>query len=160
MYIYLMLLRRNQFFLLLLLIFVVPIVAYKICWLARSEKSWGIVCFTGHTLETTGVSQHPVIWFKAGKDSIFFNGNSNVSFRKGELVPVRYHKDAPRDARIDSPLSIWGDTLAWALLPFLVILVLYLTPQRLQPLIPAKTNIRLTIKRPFIKIESSKPAYP
>jgi len=161
MYIYLMLLRRNHFFLLLLLIFIAPIVAYKVCWLACSEKTLGVMCFTGHTLETTGISRHPVIRFKAaGKDSIFFNGNSNMEYRKGELVPVRYQKDHPSDARIDIPISIWGDTLAWALYPFLVILVLYLTPQRLQPLIPEKAHIRLTIKRPFIKIESSKPAYP
>ena len=114
MYIYLMLLRRNHFFLLLLLIFIAPIVAYKVCWLACSEKTLGVMCFTDH----------------------------------------------PSDARIDIPTSIWGDTLAWALYPFLVILVLYLTPQRLQPLIPEKAHIRLTIKRPFIKIESSKPACP
>lgn len=152
MYIYLMLLSRNLFFGLLLLLFVAPITACKLYWLMRSEKTLGIMCFTGHTLETVGVSVHPVIRFKAGKDSLFFNGNSNVSFPDGQLVPVRYQKDNPYDARIDIPVSIWGDTLAWSLLPLLTILVLFLTPQRLQPLIPAKTNIRLTIKKPFVKI--------
>lgn len=91
MYIYLMLLKRNQFFLLLLLVFVVPIVAYKVCWLVRSQRTLGVMCFTGHTLETVGVSRHPVIRFRAGGDSIFFNGNSNVEYRNGDLVPVRYH---------------------------------------------------------------------
>lgn len=152
MYIYLMLLKRNQFFLLLLLVFVVPIVAYKVCWLVRSQRTLGVMCFTGHTLGTLGISSHPVILFRAGDDSIFFNGNSGMGYRKGDLVPVRYHTDNPYDARIDSTISIWGDTFAWALYPFLVIMVLYLTPRRLQPLIPPGAHIRLTIKKPFIKI--------
>ena len=160
MYIYLMLLSRNQFFLLLLLVFVVPIVAYKVCWLARSQRTLGVMCFTGHTLETIGVSRHPVIRYRAGNDSIFFNGNSNVDYHDGDLVPVRYRQNNPYDARIDIPVSIWGDTLAWALFPFLLILVLYLTPERLQPLIPRSAAIRLSRKRPYIRIVSPKfPAY-
>ena len=147
-----MLLTRNQFFLLLLLLFVVPVVTCKVCWLARSQRTLGVMCFTGHTLETIGVSRHPVIWFKAGNDSIFFNGNSNVDYRDGDLVPVRYRQDNPYDARIDIPISIWGDTFAWALYPFLVILVLYLTPERLQPLIPRSASVRLSRKKPYIKI--------
>lgn len=152
MYIYLMLLRRNQFFLLLLLIFVAPIVAYKVRWITRSEKTRGIMCFTGHTLTPLGTSSHPVIRFRAGHDSIFFNGNANVDYHEGALVPVRYQKDNPYDARIDIPTSIWGDTLAWTLYPFLVILVLYLTPERWHPLIPRKSRIRLQPMRPFIRI--------
>ena len=147
-----MLLSKNQFLVVLLLIFVAPQLAYKAYWLARSQRTLGVMCFTGHTLETVGVSVHPVIRFKAGKDSLFFNGNSNVGFPDGQLVPVRYQKNDPYDARIDIPVSIWGDTLAWSLFPILVVLVLFLTPQRLQPLIPAKTSIRLTIKKPFVKI--------
>lgn len=152
MYIYLMLLHRNQFFLLLLMIFVAPIIAWKLIWLVRSEKSWGIMCFTGHTLTSLGTSQHPVILFKAENDSIFFNANSNFIFKPGEKVPVRYHKDAPREARVDTPVSIWGDTLAWAMFPILVILVLYLTPEKWQPLIPRHTNIKLVTRSPFIQL--------
>jgi hypothetical protein len=151
-----MLLSKNQFFILLLLLFVAPQLAYKLYWLMRSEKTRGIMCFTGHTLETVGVSTHPVIRFKAGKDSLFFNGNSNVSFPTGQLVSVRYQKDNPSDARIDIPVSIWGDTLAWSLFPILVIGVLYLTPKRLAPLIPWGTRLLLTTKKPFIKIIPTK----
>ncbi len=152
MYIYLMLLCRNQFFLFLLLIFVMPIIAWKLVWLARSERSWGIMCFTGGTLTALGTSQHPVILFKAGNDSVFFNANSNFSFKPGEKVAVRYHKEAPREARVDTPISIWGDSLAWAMFPVLVILVLYLTPERWQPLIPRHTNIKLAARPPFIQL--------
>src|SRR5882757_2393480 len=129
MYLCLMLLTRFQFFAVLLILFVAPWSVYKVYWLARSQRTMGVMCFTGHTLETVGVSEHPVILFKAGKDSLFINGNSNIILTPGQLVPVRYQRDAPSDARLDLPVSIWGDTLAWSLFPFLTILVLFLTPE-------------------------------
>jgi hypothetical protein len=156
MYLYLMHLSRNIFFLLLLMIFDLPWVGYKFYWLVRSQRTMGVMCFTGHTLETIGLSSHPVIRYKAGKDSLFLNGNANFSFKEGELVPVRYQTDTPSDARIDIPLSIWGDTLAWCLYPLLVILVLFLTPAKLDPLIPVKAGIQLNSKKPFIHIISPK----
>ena len=151
-----MLLTRNQFFVLLLAVFVFPIIGYKVYWLACSQRTMGVVCFTGHTLETDGISSHPVLRFKAGKDSIFFNGNSNLRLPRGALVPVRYQKDTPSDARVDIPLSIWGDTLAWSMSPFLAILVLYSTPRRLDPLVPFGCRIRLGGRRPFIWIITKK----
>jgi len=155
MYIYLMLLSRNKFFLLLLVIFVAPIIAPKLIWLARSEKSWGIMCFTGHTLTSLGTSQHPVILFKAGRDSVFFNANTNFTFQTGERIPVRYLSSAPREARVDTPIGIWGDTMAWTMFPILVILVLYCTPEKFQPLIPRRTSIKLKTSPPFISFALS-----
>jgi len=152
MYICLMLLARNIFFLLLLCIFVLPFTGYKLYWLARSHRTIGIMCFTGHTLTSLGTSSHPVILFTVGKDSIFFNGNSNLDITPGSPVPVRYQKDNPSDARIDNAISLWGDTLAWSLYPFLVLLVLYLTPSRLAPLVPSGAQIRLDNRSPFIHI--------
>ncbi|MDO6429122.1 hypothetical protein Q4E93_00895 [Flavitalea sp. BT771] len=152
MYLYLMLLSRNRFFLLLLGLFVAPIIASNGCWLVRSEKAMGRMCFTGHTLTPLGTSSHPVIRFKAGRDSLFFNGPSNMSFPSGGLVPVRFQKDAPRDARIDTFIAIWGDTMAWSLFPTLVILVLYFTPECLSPLIPRASQIRIDSKKPFLHI--------
>jgi hypothetical protein len=156
MYIYLMLLSRNIFFLLLLSIFVLPQTGYKLYWLARSQRTTGVFCFTGHTLTSLGTSSHPVILFTIGKDSIFFNGNTDPGLSPGMPVPVRYQKDNPSDARLDYALSIWGDTFAWSLYPFLVLLVLYLTPSRLDPLIPHGVNIRLDGRRPFIHIITQK----
>ncbi|HVU54500.1 MAG TPA: hypothetical protein VHD83_05565 [Puia sp.] len=147
-----MLLSRNSFFLLLLCVFVLPQTGYKLYWLARSQRTIGVFCFTGHTLTSLGTSSHPVILFTIGKDSIFFNGNSNVAVTPGSPVPVRYRKDNPTEARLDNTLSIWGDTLAWSLYPFLVLLVLYLTPARLDPLIPHGAGIRLDGRKPFIHI--------
>ncbi len=49
------------------------------------------------------------------------------------------------------PIEIWGNTLAYALWPFLIFLVIFLTPEKYEPLIPKKSTILLGMK-PFIKI--------
>jgi hypothetical protein len=49
------------------------------------------------------------------------------------------------------PLQIWAPTVVYSLFPLLILLVLLLTPERLDPLIPAKSKILLG-RRPFIKI--------
>jgi hypothetical protein len=47
--------------------------------------------------------------------------------------------------------EIWDGTLIFALYPLLVFLILWLTPDRLDPLIPQKSRILIGIK-PFLKI--------
>ena len=49
------------------------------------------------------------------------------------------------------PLNVWAPTVVNSLFPLLILLVLLLTPERLDPLIPAKSKILLG-RRPFIKI--------
>jgi len=49
------------------------------------------------------------------------------------------------------PLDIWASTVVYSLFPLLILLVLLLTPERLDPLIPAKSKVLLGV-RPFIKI--------
>ncbi len=49
------------------------------------------------------------------------------------------------------PIEIWGNSMAYALWPFLIFLVIFLTPEKYEPLIPRKSTILLGIK-PFIKI--------
>ena len=147
-----MILSRNQFFLLLLILLVAPFYIYKIVWLTNSRQATGLAWFMGHTLELQGnISQHLVVLFKAGRDSVTFNAGDNYGFRVGDRVPVRYQKSDPSDVRLDIPVAIWGDTLVDSLLPELVLLVLFLTPDRFDPLIPWNTRVRLGLK-PFIKI--------
>ncbi len=80
-----------------------------------------------------------------------FNAGDNLGFRVGDPIPIRYQKENPSDARIDIPVCIWGDTWVNSLLPVLVLLVLYITPDFLDPLVPRKSKILLG-KKPFIKI--------
>lgn len=147
-----MLLSRTQFFLVLLILLLGSFYVPRLIWLCRSEKAAGRAWFMGHTLELDGsVSGHLVILFRAGQDSAMFNGAANVGFRVGDPVPVRYRRADPSDARIDIPVCIWGDVWVNSLLPELVLLILFITPGRFDPLIPWKARIRLGIK-PFIKI--------
>jgi hypothetical protein len=147
-----MILSRNQFFIILLIALVGPFYFSKILWLTSSRQAIGSAWFMGHTLELHGdISRHLVILFKVGQDSVTFNAADNWGFRVGDLVPVCYQKDNPSDARVNIPVSIWGDTCVDSLLPVLILLVLYLTPDKFDPLIPKKVKIRLGIK-PFIKI--------
>lgn len=49
------------------------------------------------------------------------------------------------------PLEIWAPTVVYSQWPLLILLVLLLTPERLDPLIPRRSKILLGI-RPFIKV--------
>ena len=56
-----------------------------------------------------------------------------------------------QSTRWDIPIEIWGNSLAYALWPSLILLVIFLTPEKFDPLIPKKSTILLGIK-PFVKI--------
>jgi hypothetical protein len=64
----------------------------------------------------------------AGKDSIYFNGNVNLDLQPGQKIPVGFQKDDPSDANVDNFVCHWMDSLAYSLLPILVLGVLYFTP--------------------------------
>jgi hypothetical protein len=49
------------------------------------------------------------------------------------------------------PLRVWGGTFVYSLFPLLIFLVLLLTPERLDPLIPRRSKILLGL-HPFIRI--------
>jgi hypothetical protein len=53
--------------------------------------------------------------------------------------------------RWNIPISVWGASIAYGLWPALIILVIFLTPEKLDPLIPKESTIILGAK-PFIKI--------
>jgi hypothetical protein len=59
--------------------------------------------------------------------------------------------DASPAGSLVLPAEIWETTFVFALFPLLVLLVLFTTPEKLDPLIPRKSKILLGIK-PFIKI--------
>jgi hypothetical protein len=103
----------------------------------NSEKTNGRMWFKGYTMELQSITSHAVITFKIGKDSIVFNGRLEPNLKVGDIVPVRYPVANPQNARIDSFVSIWGDTIVFALFPCLALLVIWLTTILLNPLFPA-----------------------
>lgn len=49
------------------------------------------------------------------------------------------------------PMEIWAPTMVFSLFPLLILLVLYFTPERLDPLVPRRSRILLGFD-PFIKV--------
>jgi len=95
--------------------------------------------FTGHGNlgSVLGITTYPVIWFKSGKDTIYFNGNLNIPLREGEKVSVLYQRNDPGDAKIRLFSCLWGDTMAYDLAPFIILLIVFFHPD----LIPKKSTI-------------------
>ncbi len=143
-----MVLSRNSFFLLLAALILLPLVFYKLAWLAGTRETTGTMYFTGHGNlgSILGISTYPVIRFRNGKDTIVFNGNVNIPLKPDELVSVRYQADNPADAKVNSFTCIWGDTLAYELGPFLILLVVFFHPD----LVPKNAKVILG-KKPWVR---------
>lgn len=143
-----MTLSRNAFFLLLLLLCVSPFIIWKLHWLSKTTTTTGKMWYTGHTIELDGkISSHLIILFLAGKDSISFQAPANLPFKEGDPVPVRYVPGEPSQARVNTPLRIWGDAIVYGLWPLLFVLVIYLIPERFDPLVPRKSKVKLGSKK-------------
>jgi hypothetical protein len=140
-------LNRLQFFLLLVTFFVLPFIVYKFIWLSRSKATNGVMCFMGKAQEGQLVRVYPVIKFSSdGQDTVFFNGNDDLEFKRGDIVPVRFQKNDPTDARINRFAGIWVDSIINASVPLLILLITFLHPD----IIPRKSKI-VVGKKPFIK---------
>jgi hypothetical protein len=144
-----MLLSRHLFFIGLFVLIILPFPVYKVLWLAGSRETVGTMYFTGHGNlgSVLGISTYPVIWFKAGRDTIFFNGNVNIPLKDGERISVRYRKNNPQDAKMNMFSSIWGDTMAYMMGPVLILLVVFFHPD----LVPKKAQIAISGRKPWIR---------
>jgi hypothetical protein len=87
-----------------------------------------------------------------GKDTIEFSSNMYFKLPDDAPVRVRFSRLDPGDARIDLPVCIWADTLVHILLPLGIWLVLLLTPNRFDPLIPWGCKVLLRWGWPPVKI--------
>jgi hypothetical protein len=106
---------------------VAPFSIYKVAWLASSNTANGIILFTGHGNlgSALGLSSYPVVKFHTETDTIYFNGNADLRMKDGQPISVIYQKSNPQDAKINSVISIWGDTIAYSLGPLLIFLALF-----------------------------------
>ena len=139
--------NRMQFFLLLITLFVVPFIVYKIVWLSRSTSTNGIMCFMGKAQEGQLVRVYPVIKFSSdGIDTVFFNGNDDLQFKRGDMVPVRFKISDPTDAKINQFTGIWMDTIVSAAIPLIIILIIFLH----RDIIPKRSKIIIG-QKPFVK---------
>ncbi len=65
---------------------------------------------TGKVLHTDLGKYHPEIAFitKQGQQIRYYQGGFHKGYRKGDIVPIRYHPATPHTARIDSFGALWG----------------------------------------------------
>jgi hypothetical protein len=144
----LMQLNRIQFFVLLIVLFVLPFFIYKLVWLSGSVATNGVMCFMGKQQNGQFVKTYPVIKFTStGRDTIFFNGTDETLLKRGDSIPVRYQKTNPADARINDFTGIWLDTIIYAAVPFLFLLIIFLHPD----IVPRQSNLVIG-KRPIISM--------
>ena len=136
-----MTLSRRSFFIILFFIVVVPWFIPKTIWVATSAKTTGTTEFMGHGNlgSTLGMTTYPVVKFDVDSVTFHFNGNMNIPLEKGESVEVRFQKNDPHDARINSLGSIWGETIAYGAGPFLFYLVLLFSPS----IIPRRSRVSI-----------------
>jgi hypothetical protein len=147
-----MLISRSRFFLLLFLVLVGPFFLPKLFWFAGSRTVVGWVYYTSGELDNLdGTKKSLIIRFPLGKDTIEFRG-MYFPLRDNAPVRVRYWRFDAFDARIDLPVCIWGDTLVNSLLPLGIWLVLLLTPNRFDPLIPWGCKVWLRWRWPPVRV--------
>ena len=147
-----MILSRGHFFGWLFVLLACPFPVVKLWWLSGTRHTVGVMSFVGHGNfgSALGITTYPVILFQIGRDSIFFNGQGGYGYKPGDSVPVRYRVGEPADAKIDRPMAIYGDTLVYSFFPVLVWLVLVLTPERFDPLVPRRAKVLINGRWPFV----------
>lgn len=148
-----MLLSRARFFVFLFLLLPGPFMGPKLFWFVCSRRAVGRVYFTGGDLDPIdGTRKYLVIRFPLGRDTVEFNSNIYFRWPDDMKVMIRYSRFDPADARIDLPVCIWGDTLVNVLLPLGVWLILFLTPNRFDPIIPWGSKVQLRRRWPCIRV--------
>lgn len=144
-----MIISRNFFFAMLAILPVGPLLGPRLFWLARSERGWGVMAFKGggNAGEQMPLS-YSVIYFRHGKDTVWFNGLGSLGVSDGAIIPIRYQIDKPENARVDIWQAIWGDILVYEGIPVLMLLFIYADPV----VIPYRKKVWLNWRRPFIRI--------
>ncbi|MFM2362906.1 MAG: hypothetical protein RLZZ316_1808 [Bacteroidota bacterium] len=103
--------------------------------------------FNGKTYTGQLGHDYAVIKFVVGNQTFFVNGPDNITYEKGTAVPVRYTSTNPNDARLATFIGLWGDTLVFAGVPCLIILLIALHPG----IVRYQSYLIVQRKRPFIK---------
>ena len=138
---------KNTFFFLLLLVLLSPFVLPNIIWLLRSAKTTGVVEGIGIASGLSlGRDTYAYTSFVIGKDTFYFQGKDD-NYKKGDVVPLRYQKNNPEDARVATFYSIWGKTIAYCGVPLIFWIICFFAPD----IVPKGSGI-VVGRRPFFKV--------
>ena len=149
-------LSRNKFFIWLLAVMLLPFLANRIIWLAGSKETTGVMSFVGHgdLGSALGISTYAVIDFKTGYNNVSFHSGMEPGLKEGDSVTVLYQKSDPSDAVVKGFVNIWMRSISYLIMPIAVFLILYLMPDRFDPVFPKRCEIELG-GRPFFRILKS-----
>jgi hypothetical protein len=140
---------RTLFFLALSLLFIIPAVILKGIWLLNAKKTSGVFYLQGRGNALDQIrTTHSYIYFKHGKDTIWFTDLGNLPLKEGDVVPVIYQKGNPSDAKVNTFICIWGTTLFYIGVPLLILLITALHPD----IIPYTGKVCLKKTVPYIQI--------
>lgn len=130
-------------------VILLPFLGYKCWWLAGSEKTTGTMGFIGKEQTGQYIHTYSVIYFTVGQKKYWFNGTDNILLKENEKVSLRYSKMDPYDAKMNSFIAIWGDTLVYGGIPIAILLVIFLHPF----IIPRKAIFKISIRPPYFKMK-------
>jgi hypothetical protein len=144
-----MVIPRTKFFLALFLLLFAPLVLYKVIWLMQSQKVNGIFAFEGQG-NALDQMRFPFseIYFINENDTVWFKGPGGLHLKPGDVVPLRYLSSNPSNAKIDNFKALWGATVIYGGIPFLVLFVIFLHPE----IVPYRSNVELTRRKPFLRV--------
>jgi ABC-type phosphate/phosphonate transport system permease subunit len=144
-----MILRRSILFVGAALLVIVPLTVNKIAWLSATNTTIGELSFEGmgNALDQMR-STYSVVAFKLDNDTIWFNASPNLSFKPGDQVPVRYNKNDPNDALLNTFAGIWLSTLIAGGIPLSILLIIFLN----RHIVPYRSRVMLSRRKPFITV--------
>lgn len=144
-----MIVKRHVFFLLLLLIIILPYVAVKLFWISTAREANGKVAFIGKDISAQVPRSYSVITFSTtGRDTVFFNSTDGEILNTGEMVSVLYNPSDPKNASLNSFMSLWLDATIYGVIMFVIIAIIFLHPE----IVPYKSDIKLQLSKPVISL--------
>lgn len=142
-----MLFSKNAFFFLLLLVLTLPFLLPNIIWLLKSDKTTGKVEGIGTAGGISlGRDTYAYVSFMAQSDTFYFQGMDD-HYTQGDVVPLRYQKRNPEDAKVATFFSLWGKTIAYCGVPLIFWIICFFAPD----IVPKGSKIRIG-KKPFLKV--------
>ena len=155
-----MILSRNAAFLILFLMVIVPFLAGKTIWILNAKKTTGVMAFIGHDDwgAASGMRTYAVIDFNVDHKKWSLHSSISLDLKKGDMIPVFYQINDPADAVVDDFINLWSRTISYAIFPILILIVMFIMPDRMDPILPRKSKVVIG-KRPFIKVERAESSY-
>lgn len=142
-----MLFSKNAFFFLLFLLITLPFVLPNIIWLLRSEKTVGKVEGIGAASGISlGRDTYAYVSFQVQNNTFYFQGMDD-HYEKDDIVPLRYQKSNPEDAKVATFYSLWGKTIAYCGAPLIFWIICFFA----RDIVPKGAKI-LVGKKPFLKL--------